>query len=54
MRDNNEFPKAISEYIIKTKPENISNDTFIMLGELYASNKINEVIYLYCNIYICF
>ncbi len=36
--------KALCEYIAKVKPTEVSNDAFIMLGEIFAEQKLGEVI----------
>jgi len=51
MLGNKEMIKSICDYIIKTKPvEKMSNDAFIMLGEIYVSQQLDEVMHYYSNL----
>ena len=43
-QNNKKFPFAISDYIIKNKPNNVSGDAFLILGEIFSSSNFKEVI----------
>jgi hypothetical protein len=47
LHSNPSFPKAISDYIIKTNPKDVSGDAFVLLSEIYMSSSFKEVIYVY-------
>jgi hypothetical protein len=41
---NKKFPLALSEYIIKNKPNDVSGDAFVLLGEIFVSSSFKEVL----------
>jgi hypothetical protein len=43
MQENKNFPKAISEYIIKTDVKNISGDAFFLLSDIFSSSNFKDV-----------
>ena len=44
---NNLFPKALSEYIIKNKPEDVSGNAFILLAEIFNNTSFKDVFDLF-------
>lgn len=43
MREDINFPKAIATYIQKTKLENLQDDSFILLVEIFSTTSFNQV-----------
>ncbi len=43
LQSNKEFSRAISDYIVKTKPSEVSGDAFVLLGCLYSNSTFKEV-----------
>jgi len=43
LQSNKSLPKAISEYIIKNKPNEVSGDAFVLLGDIFQSTSFKDV-----------
>lgn len=43
MREDVNFPKAIANYIQKTTLENLQDDSFVLLVEIFSTSNFKEV-----------
>jgi len=43
LTSNKKFPMALSEYITKNKPSDVSGDAFVLLGEIFITSSFKEV-----------